>query len=31
MEHGIENGIVESVSIGLVLSGEQTDETFRRL
>lgn len=27
----IENGILESISIGLSLDGKQTDETFRRL
>ena len=31
MQDCIENGIVESVSIGLALSGEQTEETFKRL
>ena len=31
MQDCIENGIVESVSIGLALNGEQTDETFKRL
>lgn len=31
MQDCIENGIVESVSFGLALSGERTDETFKRL
>lgn len=31
MQDCIENSIVESVSIGLALSGEQTSETFKRL
>ena len=31
MQDCIDDGIVESVSIGLALSGEQTDETFKRL
>ena len=31
MRDCIENGIVESISIGVALSGEQTDETFKRL
>jgi len=31
MQDCIDNGIVESVSIGLALTGEQTDETFKRL
>ena len=31
MQDCIKSGIVESVSIGLALSGEQTEETFKRL
>lgn len=31
MQDCIGDGIVESVSVGLALSGEQTDETFKRL
>ena len=31
MQDCIDNGIIESVSIGLALNDEQTDETFRRL
>lgn len=31
MQDCIDDDIVESVSIGLALSGEQTDETFKRL
>ena len=31
MQDCIDGGIIESVSIGLALNGEQTDETFKRL
>lgn len=31
MQDCINDGIVESVSIGLALTGEQTEETFKRL
>lgn len=31
MQDCIENGIVESISIGLALDGEQTSETFKKL
>ena len=31
MQDCIDGGIIESVSIGVALNGEQTDETFKRL